>query len=137
MNEIYEYRRAPNPWIMRIYAAATLILTATVVLTSTLHWIAIAVGPCTAVFCAMLLPRTISGLWVDHEYLVLGAWHRPRRIPLDNIAYLRVIEYNEEYRVIIVCKNGNEEKTIEGDLPDIDTLSQVMAERGVALRDVI
>lgn len=136
MNDVYEYRRAPNQWVIRIFAIATLFLTTVIVMTGAEHLMTLVWGLSAATFCWMMLPKPISGIMVDEDYLVLGAWRRPRRIRLDDIAYLRVTELSAECTVTIVYKDGREEGTFAGDLPDIDELSEVMAERGVPLRDV-
>lgn len=136
MNDVYEYRRAPNPWVIRLFAMAIVILIGIVALTGARHLMTLVWILGAATFTWMLLPKPISGIQVDQDYLVLGAWRNPRAIPLDDIAYLRVTELSAECTVTIVYKDGREEGTFAGDMPDITTLSEVMAERGIPLRDV-
>jgi hypothetical protein len=84
----------------------------------------------------MVLPRPIAGIRVDDHHLILSAWRLPRMIPLDDIAYLRATSVSADSDVTIVYKDGREEGTFAGDMPDIETLSYVMAMRGVPVRDI-
>ncbi len=137
MNEVYEFRRAPSRWLIRLFVLAIVVLTTVVLLTGADHLLTLIFALAAATFCWMLLPKHIAGIRIDQDYLTLGAWRRPRQIPLDDIAYLRVTELSAECTVTIVYKDGREEGTFAGDLPDIDVLSEVMAMRGIPLRDVI
>ncbi len=136
MNDVYEYRRAPNQWVIRLFAIAIVLLTTIVTLTDAQHLMTLVWALGAITFTWMLLPKPISGIRVDQDHLTLGAWRKPRSIPLDDISYLRVTELSAECNVTIVYKDGREEGTFAGDLPDIDELSEVMAERGIPLRDV-
>ncbi|PUB10723.1 hypothetical protein [Yoonia sediminilitoris] len=135
MNEVYEYRRAPNLWVMRLSVVSLALLIMVIALTGAHHLTALAWGLGAATLYWMLLPHPVSGIRVDDNYLVLAAWRRPRAIPLDNIAYLRITEVSAECTVTIVYKDGREEGTFAGDLPSIEALSDVMAERGIPLRE--
>lgn len=137
MNDVYEYRRAPSRWVIRVFAIAIVLLLVIVILTDADHLMNLVWALSAVTFCWMLMPQQISGIRVDQDYLTLGAWRRPRQIALDDIAYLRVTELSAECTVTIVYKDGREEGTFAGDLPDIDELSEVMAMRGIPLRDVI
>ncbi|WP_342076328.1 hypothetical protein [Yoonia sp. SS1-5] len=135
MNEVYEYRRAPNPWVIRLFGIALVLLTTLVVLTQAHHLMSVIWGLTAVLVVCMLLPKPISGIRIDDDYLVLAAWRKPRPIPLDRIAYLLVTDVSAESRITIVYKDGQQEATFAGDMPDIDELSEVMAERGIPLRD--
>ncbi|MFG5383053.1 hypothetical protein [Yoonia sp. R2-816] len=136
MNDVYEYRRAPNPWVIRLSAMALILLTTFVIITEAGHLMVVVWGLAAATYCWMMMPKPVLGIRIDRENLVLGAWRKPRAIPLDDIAYLRVTEVSAETSVTIVYKDGREEGTFAGDLPEIETLSEVLAERGIPLRDI-
>lgn len=136
MNEVYEYRRAPNRGVIWLSATAVILLIVAVTLTGAeeLTWLVWALGAAT--LCWMLLPKPVAGIRVDDDYLVLSAWRNPRHIRLDDIAYMRATEASAETDIAIVYKDGTEEGTFTGDMPDIETLVEVMAQRGIAVRDV-
>lgn len=136
MKEVFEYRRAPNRGAIWLSASAVAMLIAAITLTGAheLTWLAWALGPITLGW--MLLPKPVAGIRVDDDYLILSAWRTPRAIPLDSIAYLRATEASAETDIAIVYKDGTEEGTFTGDMPDITTLAEVMAARGIAIRDV-
>lgn len=121
---------------MWLAMAAVTMLLATVVLNEAYHlmWLLWVSGAITLAW--MLLPKQIAGIRVDDEHLTLSAWRNPRPIPLDDIAYLQVTEESLETQVSIVFKNGDVQGIFAGDLPDLDTLINVMAQRGIPVRDV-
>ncbi len=136
MNDVYEYRRAPNRWVVWLSAAAVILLIVAASLTGSdelalLGW----AGGALTLFW-MMAPKRVAGIRVDDDYLVLSAWRNPRPIRLDDIAYMRVTEASAETDIAIVYKDGSEEGTFIGDMPDIETLVEVMAKRGIAVRDV-
>jgi len=137
MNDVYEYRTGPNQWVVRVFAILTLLLITIVVFTKAQHLMALVWGIGAATFYWMILPKPMSGICIDQHDLILAAWRKPRRVPLDDIAYLRVTEASAECSISIVYKDGREEGTFAGDMPDIDTLAVVMAERGIPVRDII
>lgn len=136
MNEVYEYRRAPNKGVIWLAATAVAMLIASVTLVGAtqLAWLVWALGPIT--LCWMLLPKPVAGIRVDNEFLVLSAWRDPRAIRLDDIAYLRATEASAETDIAIIYKDGTQEGIFAGDLPDIETFVDVMAQRGIAVRDI-
>lgn len=136
MNEVYEYRRAPNLWVIRLSIITAALLVVVIALTGAQHLTILVWGLGAASLYWMLLPHPVSGIRIDDTYLVLAAWRNPRAIRLDDIAYLRVTEVSAECSVTVVYKDGREEGTFAGDLPEIEELSEVMAERGIPLRDV-
>lgn len=136
MIEEYEFRQTPTKgpiWLAAI-GLAMLILAIFIVGTGELFWLAWAVGAVTVAW--MLFPRRVYGIKVDDTYLVLGAWRDPRFVRLSEIAHLRVSNVSEETKVAIVYKDGEEEAIFAADLPDLDILVSVLAERGVAVRDI-
>jgi hypothetical protein len=136
MNEVYEYRRAPSKGAIWLAIIGVLLLMAAVIINGADHltWLVWVCGTVTLAW--MLLPKPVSGIRVDENYLVLSAWRNPKQIPLDNVAYLRATEVSDETEIAIVFKDGTQEGIFAGDLPDIDTLISVMAERGIPVRDV-
>jgi hypothetical protein len=137
MSDVYEYRRAPNKGpILIALLGVVLLLVAVIQFDATqLLWM---VWSCAAVTIAwMLLPQPISGIRIDANHLVLAAWRKPRAIPLDDIAHLRVNDAGLEIEVAIVYRSGDQEDIFAGDLPDIDTLISVLADRGIPVRDVL
>lgn len=136
MNEVFEYRRTPGKGVVWLSAIYVVILITVVSLTNASHLEPLVWGLGGAVFLWMALPRAVSGIRVDRNYLILAAWRNPRIIALDDIAYLRATEASAETNIAIVYKDGTEEGTFAGDMPDIDVLVSVMAERGIPVRDM-
>ena len=137
MSEDYEYRRAPNkgPVWLALIGVVLLLVAVTQFGAVQLIWL---VWCAAAVLIAwLILPRPVSGIRIDNDHLVLSAWRVPRPILLDDIAHLRVDETGLETQVTIVYRNGDEEAAFAGDLPDIDTLVAVLADRGIPVREVI
>lgn len=136
MSDVYEYRRAPNKGpIWLAFFGVVLLLVAIIYFEATqlqaLAWVFGAI-----LITWMLLPQPISGIRIDKDHLTLAAWRKPRRIPLDDIAHLRVSEAGLDTEVAIVYRDGSVEDIFSGDLPDIDTLIAVLAERGIPVREV-
>lgn len=136
MNEVYEYRRAPNRGVIWLCASMVIILICIVVVSGAtqLVWAVWVLGA--VMLFWMVLPRPVTGIRVDDHHLILSAWRQPRLIPLDDIAYLRATSVSADSDVTIVYKDGREEGTFAGDMPDLETLSYVMAMRGVPVRDI-
>ena len=136
MDDVYEYRRAPNRGVVWLSATAVIMLMLAVTLMGAdqLMWLVWAMGAVT--LCWMLLPKPVAGIRIDGDFLILSAWRKPHPIPLDEIAYLRATEASAETDIAIVYKDGTEEGTFKGDMPDTRTLIAVLAQRGIAVRDV-
>lgn len=136
MNEVYEYRRARGKGVIWLSGMAVVLLLVAITVTNAtdLIWLVWVMAALT--LALMLVPRPITGIRVDDTYLVLSAWHKPRSIALDDIAYLRATQSDPETSVIIVYKDGTEEKTFSRDMPELDALVYVMAARGIAVRDI-
>ncbi len=137
MSDVYEYRRAPNKGpILIALLGVVLLLVAVIQFNATQFlWLIWAFAAVTIAW--MVLPQPISGIRIDADHLVLAAWREPRSIPLDDIAHLRVKDTELGAEVAIVYRNGDQEDVFAGDLPDIDTLISVLADRGIPVRDVI
>ena len=136
MSDVYEYRRAPNRgpvWLALV--GVILLLVAVIQFGATqltwLVWVAAAVT-----IAWMILPQPVSGIRIDRDHLVLAAWRKPRPIALDDIAHLRVDDSGLETHTTIVYRDGKEEVIFAGDLPDVDTLIMVLADRGIPVREV-
>ncbi|EBA13015.1 hypothetical protein [Roseobacter sp. CCS2] len=136
MSRVYEYRRAPNkgPVWLALMGAIMLLVSVVHYGATDLVWLAWAAIALTIAW--MVLPRPVSGIRIDNTHLVLSAWRNPRPIPLDHIAHLQVRDMELEGDVTIVYRNGEQEDIFTNDLPDVDTLIAVLAERGIPVRDV-
>lgn len=137
MSDIYEYRRAPSKgpiWLALI--GVILLLVAVIKFDMTeLVWLAWVAAVVTIAW--MLLPRPVSGIRIDNDHLILAAWRQPRTIALDDIAHLRIEDASLDTHVTIVYRDGSEEEVFTGDLPDVDTLIHVLADRGIPVREVL
>lgn len=136
MNEVFEYRRAPGKGAIWLATTAVVLLLVAVVVNGADHlvWLVWVCGALT--FAWMLIPKPVAGIRVDDDFLVTSAWRNPRYIPLDNIAHLRATEVSNTTEIVIVYKDGTQEGLLSGDMPDIDTLVDVMAARGIPVRYV-
>ena len=135
MYEVYEYRqsgRRPVVWLTAVIVVFLLVfgLTAGASQVVTAVW-----GMAAALTLWMLLSARQTGIRVDDSHLILSAWTRPRAIALDDIAYLRATHWTAESAVTIVYRDGREEGTHALDMPPINVLAEVMAERGIPIRD--
>lgn len=136
MHEVYEYRRAPNRGVIWLCAVAVIILICVVIISDATHLLWLVWALAAVMIFWMLLPKPVAGIRIDDEHLVLSAWRNPRRIPLDDIAYLRATSVSADCDITIVYKDGREEGAFAGDMPDLETLSYVMALRGIPVRDI-
>lgn len=136
MNEVYEFRRSPNRGVIWLSAVTIAVLVSVVGYSGSGHliWLIWALGALLILW--MVLPKPVSGIRIDDNHLILAAWRQPRLIALDDIAYLRATTVSADSNVTIVYKDGREEGAFAGDMPDIETLSYVMAIRGVPVRDI-
>lgn len=136
MNTVFEYRSAPGRGAIWLAAFGLALLLIIVILAKAYHliwmvWVAGAI-----MITWMLLPKPVYGIRVDGTHLTLAAWRQPRHIPLDEIDHLRATGVSDETQIAIVYRNGEEEGIFAADLPDVDTLVMVMAERGIPVRGV-
>ncbi|WP_342070295.1 hypothetical protein [Yoonia algicola] len=136
MSDVYEYRRAPNKGPIWLAFIGVVLLFVAVIYFETTQLQILAWGLGAVLIAWMLLPKPVSGIRIDADHLTLAAWRKPRPIPLDDIAHLRVSDAGIDTEVAIVYRNGDVEDVFSGDLPDINTLIAVLAERGIPVRDV-
>jgi hypothetical protein len=136
MSDVYEYRRAPNKGPIWLAFIGVVLLFVAVIYFEATQLQIIAWGLGAVLIAWMLLPKPVSGIRIDSDHLTLAAWRKPRPIPLDDIAHLRVNDAGIDTEIAIVYRNGDVEDVFSGDLPDIDTLIAVLAERGIPVRDV-
>jgi hypothetical protein len=136
MEDEYEYRRAPSKGAFWLAVMGVIVLLLFILYTDAFHlmWLVWVFAAFTVAW--MLSPKTIYGIKIDADYLVLAAWRNPRYILLKDIAYLRGSDISEETKIAIVFKSGEEEGIFDADLPDVDTLVTELGERGVPVRDV-
>lgn len=95
-----------------------------------------AVWGLTAVMIIWFLSRIpVAGVRVDERYVTLAAWRDPKMVPISDIAHFRMTHWTDDSDLILVYKNGAEEFVSSGDLPSVQLFSEVMADRGVAIKD--
>jgi hypothetical protein len=136
MNDVFEYRHAPGKGPIWLSAFGVVLLVMAVLFAEAYHLMPLVWVTCAVTLAWMLVPKPVYGIKVDGEYLVLSAWRKPRFVRLDDIAYLRASNVSEETMMAIVYKDGEEEGIFAADLPEIDTLVSIMAEHGIAVRDI-
>jgi hypothetical protein len=136
MNEVFEYRRAAGKGAIWLAAFGVVLLVMAVLLAEAYHLMPLVWVTGAVTLAWMIVPKPVYGIKVDGEYLVLSAWRKPRFVRLDDIAYLRASNVSEETKMAIVYRNGEEEGIFAADLPEIDALVSVMAEHGIAVRDI-
>lgn len=136
MEDVYEYRRAPTKGAVWLAAFGVMLLGLFIISTDAFHLLPLVWVACFLNLAWMLVPKPIYGIKVDADYLVLAAWRNPRYVRLDDIAHLRASNVSEETMIAIVYKDGEEEGIFTADLPDMDTLVQVLAAHGIQVRDI-
>ncbi len=136
MHEVYEFRRAPGKGAIWLGTICVVLLLTAIVFEGAeqFMWLVWVIGGVTITW--MLMPKPALGVRVDDDYLIMSAWTSPRPIPLDKISHIRAQETQIETIFTLVYKDGEEEILFSGDLPDILTLSRVLALRGVPVRDL-
>ena len=137
MNDVYEYRmggRSRTSWLAAIAVAALISMSVEYQTPATYG----AIWGLAIVMIAWLLIRSpMAGIQIDDQYLTVSAWHKPRQIPLSEIAHLRMSHWTDDCGVTIVYHDGSEEEVPSGDLPSIQRLSEEMADRGIEIKDPI
>ena len=134
MDDTFVYKHKPARAVVWLAAAAT------VVLGGALYWLeTMDVLPLFVLFAALtlgwvFLPRPTYGIRVDDTHLTLAAWRKPRAIPLDSIAHIQASNISDEINYVIVYRDDEREGIFALDLPDEDTLVEIMAERGIPVR---
>ena len=137
MTEFYAYRRSSRSkvvWLCAAAAAAVMIYGITYdvpnIIGLVLVFIFVVIG-------WQLMANNVRGIRVDTENLILNAWREPRLIALDDIAYLRAEHWTDDPGISIVYKDGTEERTNPRDMPPLSELTEVMAMRGIRIKDPV
>ncbi|SFS15874.1 hypothetical protein [Yoonia litorea] len=134
MSDTFEYRHKPKRPVVWLAAAMAVAIAVMVVALDLqqLIWLSVLF---IAITVGWLMPRRpVYGIKLDGDHLTLAAWRKPRPVPLDRIAYLQAAETSDEISYVIVYRDGEQEGVFPLDLPDDDTLVEVMAERGIPVR---
>ncbi len=137
MNDVYEYRKQRGRGVIWLSAITVVFLLGAILIFGATQFITVAAILGAVMLLWMAMPAPAAGIRVDDEYLTLSAWRKPRQIRLNDIAYLRATDQSPDSDVTVVYKDGREEGTFKGDMPDFDTLAEVMAARGVPVRDTV
>ena len=137
MTDTFVYKRGPGRGVIWLALAITLGLCAFVFAMNMLQLL-----PALILFAGLtaawvFLPRPTYGIKVDGTHLTLAAWRKPRPIPLDSIAHIQAGTISDEISHVIVYRDEEREGIFALDLPDEDTLVEVMAERGIPVRGEI
>ncbi len=135
MIDVYEYRQSGRSQLVWLSAAVVAFLLAFGLVNDAPNIIMVVCVLAAVVLGWMLILSPARGIRVDHTHLTLNAWRKPREIALSDIDFLRAVHWTHDSAVTVVYKDGTEESTHPRDLPDLDTLARVMAERGVKLKD--
>lgn len=136
MDDIFVYKHRPARGVIWLTAAAALALGAAVYWLGLTDLLTVFVLFAALALAWILRPRPVYGIKLDGTHLTLGAWRKPRPIPLDSIAYLQAKDISDEITYVIVYRDeeAEEEGIFALDLPDEETLVEVMAERGIPVR---
>ncbi len=135
MDEIYEYRLGFGrrlEWLAAIAAAALL----SFAIDNQSPLILGAVwGLCASMIVWFLSQNKVAGIRVDETHLTLAAWRDPKEVPLANIDHFRMTHWTDDSDVVLVYRDGTEEELSASDLPGIQEFSEVMADRGIPVKD--
>ncbi|MEY1556536.1 hypothetical protein AB3Y40_12965 [Yoonia sp. R2331] len=135
MFDVYEYRQSGRSQLVWLSAAVVIFLLTFGLVNEAPNIIVMVFVLAGVVLGWVLMLAPARGIRVDDAHLTLNAWSRPRQIALDDIAFLRAVHWTADSAVTIVYKDGTEESTHPRDMPDLNTLARVMANRGVKLKD--
>lgn len=135
MEEVYEYRLGVRRHISWFAALGIAMLIGYATQGQT-PMVLGAVWGLTAVMIIWFLSRLpVAGVRVDDRFVTLSAWRDPKMVPISDIAHFRMTHWTDDSDLILVYKNGAEEFVSAGDLPSVQLFSEVMADRGVAIKD--
>ena len=137
MDEVYEFRRAPGRGLFVVVTLCVAGLALAVYMTNSTHFLWVVGMGCALTLALMIMPRPVYGIKVNEDFLILSAWRRPRKIPLDQISHLQATNVSDETRFAVVYKDGEYEAIFSLDLPDDETLVEIMAERGIPVRSAL
>ncbi len=135
MLSVYEYRQSGRSQLVWLSAAVVVFLLAFGLVNDAPNVIMVVCVLAAVILGWMLILSPARGIRVDTTHLVLNAWRKPREIALDDIDFLRAVHWTADSHVTVVYKDGTEESTHPRDMPDLNTLARVMAQRGVKLKD--
>ena len=132
MAEAYEYRVAGRRPMVWLAAGAILAFVAIAAVEGApwYIWAAVAIPVSMVVYAIVVNPVTRFRL--DDEALTHGTVARPERIPLDQIAGVRVIRFTDGDWVEITCADGRRVELADSELPPTDVLTAELDRRGIA-----
>ncbi len=134
MSEVYKFKRRPARAVIWVTLLCVILFGAFVYVNQLAQFYWLVAGCALISVVWLLLPRPIYGIKVDDTHLTLAAWRKPRPVPLDRIAHLQATEHTDEIGYVIVYKDDEYEGIFSLDLPDEETLIEIMAERGIPVR---
>ncbi len=135
MLDVYEYRQTGRSQVVWLTAALVAFLLAYGVVNDASHTMSVVWAAAGVVLMWMLMRAPVRGIRVDDEHLTLNAWHKPRTIALADVSHLRATHWTDDANITVVYKDGTEESTNARDMPDLNTLALVLAERGIKIKD--
>lgn len=131
MENVYEYKMRPNRKVTWFAAACIGFLLGYGYLTSDPRIMAVVWALIAMCLVWLLMKSPTAGIRVDENELTLSAWRTPRAIPLADIDHLQVQHWTDASDVKLIYRDGSEEMIPFGDLPDMDTFSNVMFDVGI------
>lgn len=137
MTDVFIYKRAPGRGAIWLAGGITLVLGALVFGLAWWQLLPILILSAALTAAWVYLPRPTYGIKVDGTHLTLAAWRKPRPIPLDSIAHIQAQDISDEINYVIVYRDDEREGIFALDLPDEDTLVEVMSERGIPVRGAV
>ncbi len=135
MIDDYEYRQSGRSQLVWLSAAVVAFLLTFGIVNDAPDIVMMVAVLAGVVLGWMLMMSPARGIRVDATHLTLNAWRKPRQIALADIDFLRAVHWTQDSDVTVVYKDGTEESTHPRDMPDLETLARVMAQRGVKLKD--
>ncbi|KPP90408.1 MAG: DNA helicase IV / RNA helicase N terminal [Rhodobacteraceae bacterium HLUCCA08] len=87
-----------------------------------------------AIFLLILTRRDVSGVWLDHDALVLSPEGEARRLPFDGIDEVELADHHESLTVTIWLHDGRMERLIADLAPPLDVLVPVLKGAGLQVR---
>lgn len=137
MEDVYEYKlgvRGSAPWLSAI---AISLLLGLALQDQTPKVLGAIWGLVTFMIIWFLSRHQVAGVRVDRRHLTLAAWRDPIHIPLVEIDHIRMTDWTDDSDLIVVRTTGHQDYVPSGDLPSIQLFSEVMAERGISIKDPV
>jgi len=135
MEHFYEYKIHPNRKLTWFAASCIGFLVGFGILTTAPHIHAVVWSLVAVCFIWLLMKSPAAGIRVDEYALTLAAFRKPRAVPLSQIDHMEIQHWTDESDVKIVFRDGREEMIPYGDLPSMNTFSEVMVAFGVRLTE--